>query len=90
LGYRYSRSHHISYADVVSLAKDEWIKENKHVTHGDHMVDFGDAEPVQDVRHERLEAHVLDASDELGRLEVLVGRVSSTLTQVVDEISGYV
>ena len=59
---------------------------NAHVTHRHHVVDLLDAEPVKDVGHERLETHVLDAGDKLGRLEVLVGRVTTTLAQIVNEV----
>lgn len=41
---------------------------------------------MEDVGHERLEAHILDAGDELGGLEVLVGGVAATLAEVVDEV----
>lgn len=43
---------------------------------------------MQDIGHQGLEAHVLDTSDHLGGLEVLVRAVSATLPEVVDEVSG--
>ena len=57
-----------------------------HVAHADHLVNLGDPQPVQDVGHERLEAHVLDACDELRGLEVLVRGVAAALAQVVHEV----
>jgi len=39
-------------------------------------------------RHKRLEPHVLDAGDELRRLEILVRRVATALAQVVHEVLG--
>lgn len=56
------------------------------VRHGDHVVDLLNSEPVEDVGHEELEPHVLDTGDHLGRLEVSVGRVTSSLSRVVDEV----
>ena len=44
-----------------------------------HPVDLLDAQPVQDVWHERLEAHILDASDALGAQEIVVRRVTTGL-----------
>ena len=41
---------------------------------------------MQDIRHQCLESHILDTSDHLSRLEVLVRRVTATFPQVVDEI----
>lgn len=61
-------------------------KGSVHVTHRNHVVDFLDTEPVQDVGHECLEAHVLDTRDELCRFEVLVGGVTTPLPQVVDKV----
>ena len=57
-----------------------------HIAHRHHVVDLLDTEPVQHVGHERLETHVLDARDEFRRFEVLVGGVTATLAQVVDQV----
>jgi hypothetical protein len=38
------------------------------------------------VSHESLEAHIFHACNELRRLEVLIGRIPSSLSRVVDEI----
>jgi len=51
------------------------------------MVDLLDTKPVQDVRHERLEPHVLHPCDELGRLEVLVSRIATSFAEVIHEVS---
>ena len=58
-----------------------------HITHGHHVVHFSDPEPVENVRHEGLEAHVFDARDELGGFEVPIRRVSAAFAEVVDEVS---
>lgn len=58
-----------------------------HIAHRNHVVDFRDTQPVQDIGHERLEAHILHTRDELRRLEVLVGRVAAAFTEVVHEVS---
>jgi hypothetical protein len=50
------------------------------------VVNLLDAEPVQDIGHESLEAHVFDTGDELRGLEILVRAVTSTLAEVVDEV----
>lgn len=60
-----------------------------HIAHAHHAVNLLDPQPVQDVRHERLEAHVLDARDELRALEILVRAVAAALAQVVHEILGH-
>lgn len=59
-----------------------------HIAHGDHVVDLLDTKPVEDVGHESLETHVLHASDELRRREVLVGGVATAFAEVVHEVSG--
>ena len=69
-----------------SSTKGRTIRGNSHVAHRHHVVDLLDPKPVQDVGHERLEAHVLHASDKLGRLEILIGRIAATLAQVVYKI----
>ena len=43
-----------------------------HITHGNHVVDLLNAQPVQYVWHESLEAHILHARNQLGRAEILV------------------
>ena len=70
---------------MLALEREEG---DAHVAHRDHIVDLRDAEPVQDVGHERLEAHVLHACDELRGLEVLVRGVAAALAQVVHEVPG--
>ena len=57
-----------------------------HVAHAEHAIDLGDAQPVQDIRHQRLEAHVLDAGDVLRALKVLVGAIGAAFARVVDEV----
>lgn len=63
------------------------IESGLHITHGDHVVDLLNAKPMQHVRHQRLETHILDSSDELGGFEVLVCRVAATFAKVVHKIS---
>jgi len=58
-----------------------------HITHRHHIIDLLDAQPVQDVRHQCLEAHVLDTGDHFSGFEVFIGGVASAFTQVVYEIS---
>ena len=71
----------------TSSTKGRTRRGNSHVAHRHHVVDLLDPKPVQDVRHERLEAHVLHACNELRRLEVLVRGVASALTKVVHQVS---
>ena len=61
------------------------------VAHRDQAVDARYAEPVQHVRHQLLEAHVLDAGDALGALEVGRGAVAArlALARVVDQELGH-
>src|SRR5258708_4693080 len=58
--------------------------------HRDEAVDAGDAEPVQHVGHQLLEAHVLHAGDAFGALEIGRGAVAAVLAlaRVVDEELG--
>ncbi len=64
-----------------------WSKvRDLHVTHGHHVVDLLNTEPVQDVGHESLEAHVFDARDLLRRLEILIGRIATPLAKIVDQV----
>ena len=41
-----------------------------HIRHADEVVDLRDAEPVQDVGHQGLEARVLNAGDALRTIEI--------------------
>lgn len=41
---------------------------------------------MQNIRHESLEPHVFDTRDQLCRLEILIGRISAALAQVVHKI----
>jgi hypothetical protein len=50
-----------------------------HVRHGHEPVDAADAEPVQHVGHELLEAGVLDAGHAFGALEIGGGLVAALL-----------
>jgi hypothetical protein len=60
-----------------------------HIAHRNHIVDLLDAQPVQDVRHEHLKAHVLHARNQFCCTEVLVRRVAAAFAEVVDQIFGY-
>ena len=61
-----------------------------HVAHRHQAIDARDAEPVQHVRHQLLEAHVLHAGDALGAREVGRGAVAAllALARVVDQELG--
>mmetsp|Transcript_27087 Transcript_27087/g.59906 ORF Transcript_27087/g.59906 Transcript_27087/m.59906 type:complete len:378 (+) Transcript_27087:182-1315(+) len=61
-----------------------------HITHRDKIVDLGDAQPVQRVRHHGLETRVCDAGHVAGAVEVLGGGVPalSPLAHVVHEVLG--
>lgn len=54
--------------------------------HGDHVIDLLHSQPVQHVRHQRLEPHILYPGDQLGGLEVPVGGISASFARVVDEV----
>jgi len=53
------------------------------LAHAQHAVDLGDSEPVQDIWHQGLEPHVLDAGDVFGPFEVVRCTVFSTFPRVV-------
>src|SRR5215469_13392201 len=54
--------------DDIDAALDDRLELD--AAHRDEAVDAGDAEPVEDVRHQLLKAHVLDAGDAFGALEI--------------------
>src|SRR3984893_3460974 len=60
------------------------------VRHRHPAIDPADAEPVENVRHQLLEAHVLHAGDAFGAAEIAVGGVAAglPLAGVVDEELG--
>lgn len=53
------------------------------LAHAQHAVNLGDAEPVQNVRHQRLETHVFDTGNVFGTLEVIRGAILASLAGVV-------
>src|ERR1700733_6366810 len=61
-----------------------------HVRHRYPAIDAVDAEPVEHVGHQLLEAHVLHPGDAFGAAEISVGAVAADLplTRVVDEEFG--
>src|SRR5689334_21763443 len=61
------------------------------VAHGDEAVDARDAQPMQHVGHQLLEAHVLQAGDAFGALEISRGAVAALLpfAGVVDQELGH-
>jgi hypothetical protein len=63
------------------------VQADVHITHRDHIVDLGYAQPVQHIGHESLEPHVLHPGNEFRGLKVLVSRVSPAFSQVVNQIS---
>lgn len=56
--------------------------------HGYHVIDLLNSQPVQHVRHQRLEPHILDPGDQLGGFEVPIGGISGSFARVVDEVYG--
>ena len=62
-----------------------------HVRHRHEAVDAADAEPVQHVRHQLLEARVLHAGDAFGALEIGRRLVAArlALARVVDQELGH-
>ena len=73
----------------ISIYEYSIYESAAHIAHRNHVVDLPDAQPVQDVRHERLEAHVLHACNQFRCTEVLVRRVAAALAEVVDQIFGH-
>lgn len=56
---------------------------NDSLAHAQHAVDLGDPEPVEDVRHEGLEPHVLDAGNVFGPFEVVRCAIFPAFPRVV-------
>ena len=50
-----------------------------HVAHRDQAINLGDAQPMQNIGHELLKAHVLDARHALGAVEVSRGAIAAFL-----------
>src|SRR5688572_12829399 len=86
-GYQRIRNLH-ALADFDAAAGDGAVLV---VAHADEAMDLADAEPVQHVGHQFLEAHVLHAGDAFGAQEVLVGAVAAELALacVVDQELGH-
>lgn len=55
------------------------------LAHAKHPVDLLDSKPVQNIGHQGLEAHVLDAGDIFGASEVVGSPVFSSLPGVVND-----
>lgn len=60
--------------------------DDNSLAHAQHAIDLLDSQPMEDIRHQSLEAHVLHASNVLGTLEVFGCAVQTTLSSVVDEV----
>src|SRR5690242_12483848 len=60
------------------------------VRHRDPAVDAADPEPMKDIGHQLLKAHILDAGNAFGAVEIGVGAVAAhlPLARVVDEELG--
>jgi hypothetical protein len=71
------------FGDGDALANDGIVF---HVAHAEHTIDFFDTKPVQDIRHQRLEAHVLDASNVFGALEVVGSAIGTPLPCVIYQV----
>jgi hypothetical protein len=69
-------NHLIGYGDP--LVNGDTLVDNGvvlHIAHAQHAIDLGDAEPVEDIRHQGLEPHVLDACDVFRTLEILASPI---------------
>src|SRR3984957_2088871 len=73
-----------AFDDLDALARQRIVF---HVAHGDETVDALEAEPVDHIRHQLLEACVLHAGHAFGALEILRGRVAAflALARIVDQ-----
>lgn len=47
------------------------MDENNLLAHAEHSVNLLDSEPVENIWHQSLEAHILHTGDVLGSLEIL-------------------
>lgn len=53
------------------------------LAHAQHSVNLGDTQPVKDIRHQGLEAHVLYTGNVLGALEIVRCKICPALSRVV-------
>lgn len=60
--------------------KQKPIKENKH------SIDLGDTEPMQNIGHECLEAHILDPGDVFRAFEVFACAIGAAFSCIVYKI----
>lgn len=56
------------------------------LAHAQHTIDLLNSEPVKNIGHEGLEAHIFYASNVLSSLEVLRCTIGTALSGVVDEV----
>ena len=54
------------------------------LAHAEHPINLLDAEPMENIGHQRLETHVLHTRNILGSLKVLRSSVQPTLSGIVD------
>lgn len=60
---------------------------SKHLlAHTQHAIYLLDSKPVQDIRHQGLESHILHASNILSPFEVLGGAIGRPLSSIVDKV----
>ena len=71
----------------VSFGKNSHIDhtEEDPLAHAQHPIDLLDTEPMKDIGHQGLKAHVLDASHVFGSLEIIRSPVFSTFSCIVDD-----
>lgn len=56
------------------------------LAHTQHPVDLLDTEPVEDIRHQRLESHVLHPRNILCPFEIFRGAVRSAFPRIIHKI----
>ena len=73
--------------DLCKLRKNSDIDHtgDDPLAHAQHPIDLLDAEPMKDIGHQGLKAHVLDASHVFGSLEIIRSPVFSTFSCIVDD-----
>ena len=56
------------------------------LAHTQHAINLLDTQPMQDIRHQSLETHILHTGDILGTFEILRCTIGASFSCVVDEI----
>lgn len=85
-GYTLIYNRIVFHTAIVSTCRNSVLQGRNKLGHAQHAINLGDAQPVQYIRHQSLEPHILGACNHLGALKVFAGSVGATLSSIVDQV----